>query len=366
MRGQGGTIWRALGTRIVLAAIVSVPFLTISGAAAQEPSGAQVRFHGPAAECPGEASVRREIEALLGRPLASVPAMSVDAEASQSDGRWVLRLRAGDLGERDIAGESCAALAQAAALMIAWMIDPAAETVVPAVTLAAPDRSPPVEQTPTPGALDLDSPEPLASPAIASRIPRASRARTLADPADVPAPRAPISVGLGPSFVLDVGSLPSVTIGVGGEVVVRIDRLDLRVRGHWLAPQDAAVPANVEGAPAGAGVVTELAGGSVHACGRPLEPGAPALAICGGIAVGAIVGRSHDVSSPASSAGVLAGLVIGAALPWSPIPELDLEVAAELAIQPVAPTFEIGGLGDVFTPAPVSGRLVITGHVDVR
>ena len=72
MRGQGGTIWRALGTRIVLAAIVSVPFLTISGAAAQEPSGAQVRFHGPAAECPGEASVRREIEALLGLSLIHI------------------------------------------------------------------------------------------------------------------------------------------------------------------------------------------------------------------------------------------------------------------------------------------------------
>ena len=78
------------------------------------------------------------------------------------------------------------------------------------------------------------------------------------------------------------------------------------------------------------------------------------------------MGSSHDVSRPATNAGVLASLVIGAALPWSPIDELDLEVGAEVAIQPIAPTFEVGGLGDVFTPAPISGRLVITGHVDVR
>ena len=45
---------------------------------------------------------------------------------------------------------------------------------------------------------------------------------------------------------------------------------------------------------------------------------------------------------------------------------LDLEIGIEVMVPLGAPTFELAPLGDVFTPAPVAGRLTLGAHVDVR
>lgn len=366
MREGSGTIWRALGTTLVALA-------SAAPAAGLAQAGPTISFRAPAG-CPDDRAVRREIEALLGRPLASIDApLVIDAEAIQLEGRWLLRLQAEDIGERDIHGENCAALAQAAALMVAWMIDPSVETMAPAMSQPRDeaddlrieadraDRS----TAALDAAIRLGAPE---RPAMAGAP--LSSAHRLADPDPVPV-RGRVSFGFGPSILLDVGTLPSVSAGVGGEFVLRYDQLDLRLRGSWIAPQRAVLPQNgvLRGLDADAGAIAEHAGGSFHVCGRPLDSGMPALSFCGGLAMGAIFATGQGVHAPRSEAGLISALTLGAAIPWEPSDELDLELAAELSIPFVTPTFEFG-VGsdrvDVFTPAPISGRLTITGHIDVR
>jgi hypothetical protein len=160
---------------------------------------------------------------------------------------------------------------------------------------------------------------------------------------------------------LDVGTLPSVAPGVGGEVVVRIDALDLRVRGAWLSLQRAQLEN-----PLMIAVDVEWAGGSALACARPFDRGAPEVSFCGGLQAGAFVATGRGVSSPGSAAVPSAALAFSAAIPWSPLAELDLEASLDLVVPLGAPTFVIEPFGSVFTPAPVSGRLSITGHIDVR
>jgi hypothetical protein len=104
MHARLGTFWPALGAAAAIA-------VGADAAHAQDASAPEIQWRAPAG-CPDGAAVQAE----------------VDAEVSQDvSAGWVLRLRAGDAApERTVPGEGCEALAQAAALMIAWMIDPAA------------------------------------------------------------------------------------------------------------------------------------------------------------------------------------------------------------------------------------------------
>lgn len=375
MKGRFGTIWLAA---TATAALASSPAL-VRGQDASPPS---VVWSAPA-ECPAQSALQSEVDGLLGRPWTADDAIRVQAEVSQDGaGQWVLRLRAGDAAERVLPGESCEALTQAAALLVAWMIDPTSSgTEETALASEAPPETPEPLAIAHPG-------RQLAAPAVPAAI-GVQPAAAAVDPAPVAlarpaasalgapddvlevAPRrggAPFSIGLGAAFVLDVGTLPSVAPGFALEAVVRIERLDLRARGGWLAVQGASL-ANVMGAPSGAGVEIEYAGGSLAACARPLDgddAGRPGFAVCGGVHVGAMLARGVRVSSPGQQDAWTAALGVGAVMPWAPVEWLDLEVGLELVIPLATPTFEIAPFGAVYTQLPVAGRLSLGGHVDVR
>jgi hypothetical protein len=305
-----------------------------------------------------------EVETLLGRPWESLdPRVSIAVELDPGARGWVLRVRAGGQGERELLGEACAPLAQAGALLVAWILEPP----VAGGSEGAPDDVPGSDAPPPlgEGARSLAGPGPV----LASRIaPRSRPGWSLGDPAVAAPARGPVlSVGLGAAFVLDLASLPTVAPGVVADVVVRIDHLDLRARAGWLAPQ-AALLAN-SAAPEGAGVEVAWAGGSLHACGRPFDPAGPGLAFCGGIHAGAWLAQGLGVSHPRRAEIPTAAVGLGVAMPWAPLPELDLELGAELLVPLGTPSFELGiaGMSEVaFTPAPVSGRLTLAGHIDVR
>jgi hypothetical protein len=354
-----GTIWRVLGSIAVASAASPAAAQAVPTLRAEVPPG-----------CPGETAIRADLVALLGSSTPALdPGSTVDVVIAASlEGGFVLRLDGGALGERTLAGESCAALAQAAALLVAWMIDPTAPAPELPVAVASTTVA---EAAPVVAALA----EPIGT-AVAGTVARAASevpaarpstaAIELAAPDHTPASvrRGPVtSVGIGATVLGDLGSLPSASPGIGGEVVVRIDRLDLRARGGWLATQSAGVTNT--GAPAGAAVEIEYAGGSIAGCGRPLEDG-PSLAICGAVHGGALIARGVGVTSPSRAEIGIAALGVGVALPWVPDPHVDLEIAAELLIPLSQPTFVLAPFGSVFTPAPVSGRLSLTGHIDVR
>jgi hypothetical protein len=366
MHARLGTFWPALGAAAAIA-------VGADAAHAQDASAPEIQWRAPAG-CPDGAAVQAEVDALLGRPWRGDDGIAVDAEVSQDvSAGWVLRLRAGDAAsERTVPGEGCEALAQAAALMIAWMIDPAAgpSEVAPEPPMA-PEES---------AATELASPR---TAVLASRVtlvpPRATRPAaseptelgvpTLPPPRAEPASGTPVSVGIGGGLVLDVGTLPALTPGFSLEVVVRIDRLDLRVRGGWLSSQGASLVNVMVAAPRGAGVELEHASGSLQACARPLDADAdarPGLAICGAVHAGATIARGVGVSHPGRAEAAIAALGVGAAMPWAPFDWLDLEVAIELVVPLGTPSFVLDPFGTVYTPAPVAGRLTLGGHVDVR
>jgi hypothetical protein len=334
MADRRGTLWRAIpwwaGTTLALACAAAP---------------ARARWDVPAG-CPGQAALQAEVEALIGRPLAADEAIAIDAEVRQEGAAtWVLEVRGADGEvERTLEGESCAALLDAAALLVAWHLDPAAAS------------------QPAP------APEPEPAPAPVPELPSPDRASRLAPPDIAPqlTGTTSLSVGIGAAFVLDAGTLPALSPGVIGELVVRVDRLDLRARGGWLATQGARLSNELV---SDAGIDVEWAGGSLHACGRPLDGDAdarPGLAICGGVHAGALIARGVGVSDPGGAAAPLVAVSASASMPWSPVPALDLEVGLELTVPLGAPTFELAPLGDVFTPAPIAGRLTLGAHVDVR
>lgn len=336
MGGRRGTVWRAIPWLAGALALAS-------SAAAPGVAAAESRWIAPEG-CPDEAALRAEVEALLGRTLAAGEAIVIDAEVRQEGAaQWRLELRGQDGAvERTLEGESCEALLAAAALLVVWQLEEAPEPE------AEPHLS--VAPAPAPRARSSERASRLASPDAIAQVSESTQ----------------FSVGIGAAFVLDAGTLPAIAPGVVGELVVRIDRLDLRARGGWLASQGAWL--SNELAPA-AGVEVEWAGASLHACGRPLPEGAdarPGLAICGGVHAGALVARGAGVSDPQRAEAPLVALSVGASMPWAPFDALDLEVGLELMVPLAAPTFELAPFGDVFTPAPVAGRLTLGAHVDVR
>jgi hypothetical protein len=371
MDSGGGTFWPT-GLALAVTASASI-------AAAQSSAGPQLQVIAPEG-CPGEEAIRSDIEALLGRawhdldPSTRVQ-IEISARGAGAEAPWSLRLRTDAGAERLLHGESCPALVQAAALVVAWTIDPAAD-----LAAADPAATGPATSHLGPSAADAPRIE-LGQPALpaarsegtfalgqapATGTGRSRRgAAALADPARNSSARSARSVGIGGGFMLDFGTLPEPAPGLAAEVVIRNPAIDLRVRGGWLSTQRAALE-NRSGVPAGAAVEVAWAGGSLLACGRPLDGSGPSLALCGGVQGGALLARGVGISSPGAAAAPLPALTVGAVLPWAPVPEFDAEIAVEIGVPLGAPTFEIEPFGRAYTPSPLTGRIAIAGHVDVR
>jgi hypothetical protein len=99
--------------------------------------------------CPAQKDVETHFARLLGGPARVPTGKHIDASAAvraPSTDRWALELSTsmdGATGRRNLSGDSCAAVAQAAALILALMIDPAA-----AERLSEPARPPPPKAPP--------------------------------------------------------------------------------------------------------------------------------------------------------------------------------------------------------------------------
>ncbi|HVU51107.1 MAG TPA: hypothetical protein VHL80_10500, partial [Polyangia bacterium] len=116
------------------------------------------------AGCPSPADVEAQFARLIGGPSRLPSGKHIDASAavrSSAPDRWALDLSTtldGAPGRRALAGDSCAAVSSAAALILALMIDPAAaERALLAPPGAAPERAPP---SPAPAAVVVAAPSP--------------------------------------------------------------------------------------------------------------------------------------------------------------------------------------------------------------
>lgn len=319
--------------RRVAALAFGASALLIGGRAALAEQGDRValRWSAPSG-CPGGDKVLSEIDRLLGergaRPPKPIQATATVAQDEHGGFRVHLETQGdGEARVREVRGASCAAIADATALILALMIDPAAvaerDPAAPAPPPAPPRRPPP--------------PAPPASP------PRAPR----------PAPRAaavPLSFRFAAWVGGDVGSLPGVALGLGGTAALVYGplRFELGVAG-W--PDRAS---SLASRPAAGGDVSLVAGKS-GACF--LFPVARfEIAPCTAFELGRIHAAGFGVSTPSEGSALWSALHAGALATWFPIERIGLSLRLDAVFPFSRPRFVLENVGPVHQASPVAGR----------
>lgn len=296
-------------------------------AQAQAAAGVSLVWDAPAA-CPGVEAVHNRIRAVAGD--AGSEAAPVEAEAivrQDADGLWRLTLvtKQGEVrGKRAFEADSCLAVTEAAALVIAMMRDPNAHL----------DAQP----TPAPAAKPNERRAPPQPPP--DRGPSRSKQ----------APEKRWAVQVSPMMVLDWGSLPSVTPGAGGMWSVTSSSVQLDFYGVWFPPRRAAI-ANRAGVGAEVGLVAAGGRGCVrHLAERYL------IGACGGGEVGSLSVDAYGVSRT-QRAHPFWGAVLGVGeAAWRLAPSIALWLEAGAAVPLTRPQIVVRPYGEAFQPAWVAGR----------
>jgi hypothetical protein len=349
---------------------VGLAVLCLAGAAPAAAASAaapiELRWTAPAG-CPSEREVSNEIERLLGGPPDPSSPRHLRVEAAVSLAReGGLRVHlttdmGGSIGERDLDAPSCAALAKAVALIVAFTFDPEA------VAKRSPTRSealpPPSPLAPTPAAPPPSAPS-VASPTaslLAPRPPAPARppARSAPPPLPPPRPGAVSSPSVRPTFLLGAaaalsgGALPSLGLGAGGGVGLLLGRFRADVSAaYW--PDRRSSLATRPTAGGDVGLVSVDARACYAALLAPIE-----LAPCAGFEAGSMEASGFGVKSPRS----------GAALWIAPLAEasaavpLDRRFALRLDLGALAPlrrpTFVLERVGSVHRASALVGRAVL-------
>jgi hypothetical protein len=320
---------------------------------AQASGGARVNLRWSAPEgCPDAAHVTGEVDRLLGeespRPAAQ---LDVAATVTRDDGgELTVRLETqGDGGARvrEIKGTSCAAVADAAALLVALIIDPVA------ASRAVPAPSPPVVPPPP-----VPSPPPPAPPPPA-----------LPPPVPVPpSPPGPAST-LRPSLRLlgwtlaDAGSLPGISAAFGGKAVMVIAPLRFELGGGVWFDRRTTVPQQPS-----AGGNVGLAAGSADACWSFLRPGPLELGPCLGFELGRLHADGFGGTTQGGGSVLWSALQGGALFAWAPVRWIAGVLRLDAAVPFARPTFVIDVPAPVYVyrSSPVVGRATLAVEVRFR
>jgi hypothetical protein len=289
--------------------------------------------------CPPAAEVEAQFDRLLGgrgRVPSSKRVAAIATVRRTTSGAWSLRLDTtvdDATGHRDLEGDSCWAVAGAAALVLALTIDPNAAARA-SLTPPSESSAPPIPVAPPP--------IPVAPP------PNASTARPLG------------TNRLRPYFR-----------GFGGAVVALLPEpgpvagLAAGARAGWIDAELSALGSLESKAYArdrpGAGGYFRLLGFAARGCGRATATASPiALRLCGGGEIERISARGFGVELPGTGgatlvAGLAAAVVSLALASWA---EITLELGGTL--RPYHPAFVLTGVGEVFA-VPVASAFGALG-----
>ena len=248
-------------------------------------------------DCPSEAQLEGAVGHQLGDPAGGAqPPLTVKMRASVVDGNWQVELTNGQGGSRTLNGSSCRAVASAAVVVVALMIDPLAMTDQP----------------------------PLLSEE----------------------PRAPRQLTVGMQFSADTNSLPQLTPGAGLSAGVELAAgfwLEVHAQG-WLPQATLKSP----------GATLTLFAGSLGAR-RDFTFGPLFLAPVLSLEAGGLRGRSFGVTNPEANVGfwlaARGGLALGLAFGI-----LRVGFRAEAVVPLTRPRFVVEGVGALSTPPFISGR----------
>ena len=285
--------------------------------------GVSITWTAPS-ECPTPADVSASVGQLLGRPpaLPEGRELEIKARAERKQARlWIgsVETRSGaTIGNRAFEAESCRAAADATALIVALMIEAAPTTIEAAPTAARPAAA---------------------------------------------AARSPLTVSVGPTTAIDVGTLPAPTAGAGVRAGLKLGRtaFDLAALA-W-----ASTSTTIAGSNPPVGGTFRFFSASLAVC-PTLAAGRFELGACGEAELVQVRGHGSGVSVPYENAYAWMSVGAGALARLRVSRHLSIPFRLAALVPLAHPSFVLKGVveaqGQVYTPSPVLGRAELGIDVD--
>jgi hypothetical protein len=301
--------------------------LALALAAPPAPSDLDIEWDAPR-DCPDASEVRARIDELADPGGGRRSGATVQAQVHQEGERWILELTL-DVPEgrarRSLDGASCEVVADAAALIVAVMLDP--QTVLEDL-----ERAP--EPVPEPAPKIAPEPEPAPKTSPAPKQPRARKVRGI----------------LGIAGTGTFGALPR----FGGGLLATAGIDSRYVRAEAITTYDAPQLRLVD-AEARAGAVFDLWTAGVRGCGLARVQ-TLVIPVCAGVELGALRARGEGLEVRRRVNLLHARATVGAGLSWAATRWLELraEVAGLVTLSPWRVV--IDDLGEVHRSRPVGIR----------
>ncbi len=264
------------------------------------------------------------------------PTEPVEASATarpERDGVWRLTLatrQGGVAGRRAFEADSCVAVAEAAALVIAMMMAPNARLEAPG---------------PAPSHDTKLAPRAVAPPSRAAARPEVPTAAHASGNSEA------VRMRLSPAVTLDAGSLPAPTLGVGAVWSVGTHWFGVDFHGVWWPARRRSLPER-----SGSGVEVGLVTAGAQGCALLGQLGSTALRGCLGGEIGSLSADAFGVSRTQAAHPFWAGVAAG--LGWEV--SLGRAMAAWVqagAIAPLTrPAMVVSPYGEVFRPESIATR----------
>jgi hypothetical protein len=282
--------------------------------------------------CPDAAYVLAEVHRFVGEGAARhrAPISATATIRAVESGGFQLILKTGDgesSGERTFRDESCRALADAAVVILAWMVAPEA------VALAS-------ESKPT--SADLPS------------LPRVVPSKP-APPSSVRRSGPMPHLGLG--VASDAGTLPAPALGGEVRLGISFQRLRLEARASYWPSRRKRLPALPSGEVPGATFTLGQVG--LQACLETLPEAARSrlrLALCLGPELDVLNGAGSGVTAPSNASKTWVSFSSGVEVSAAMTTRLHLFLSVAGVIPTAREHFALRGVGEIYRPSPVAGR----------
>jgi hypothetical protein len=299
--------------------------------------------------CPAAADVREAVERYVGRPLSTEPIAARATVTREKTERWRLSLRTtfrGDTRERVIEGDSCGAVADAAALVLAFLIDPnSVEASAPSVSPSLPSDRSTIASLPEAPVASARAEAPVFQPATKSPIVDSPPPTT---PTSQPAPARRWT--LRATAGADSSSLPSWTGFVGVDVARAFGRGSLELSGAYYAPRSREIS---QGRGGTFDLLTLGARGCYAAFGPTFE-----VSPCVGAEYGTVRGTGFGVGDPGAGKGLWLAATMAGAARWRMTPGLGTMAEVGITLPLVRPDYVIDNVGFVYRTDFVGLRLL--------
>lgn len=339
-----------------------LPLLLVEPSTAGQPI--DLEWVAPAG-CPSAAEVLARVE--LGPQPHPVVAT---AQVSEGENEWSLVLRVEGYGGADtraLQGESCEALADAAALLIQVATGPESEAETPSKPVSVSQERQDDDDTTDDASTDDGGTE---EPRVITHPPdrRLGAGTGRPDPAPAPAPdprdteRLPLVVHARAAGLVQFGAmLPGIVAGGAGLAAgISIPWFRIEARGTYLAPrqlEDADNP--------GVGIRVDGWGLGGSACGL-WEGERLFVPACLGAQAGRTRARAYGLEQPGVGRGLWAQAIADVGLGIRLHPRVALTAAAEVAVSLRRPRFHVRGFPTLFQTGTAASRAVVGLEVLLR